>query len=92
MTSLNHGRTWPDKHLGNIWQAVRSFLDLLRTHLADEPAADALIGQVMGTLKEEKLRAMDQKLDEPPKPHQTDHPIMYSHYFTKTIQKIKEKR
>ena len=80
------------RHLENSWQAARSFLDLLIGHLADEPTADALMGQVIDPLMEEKLRAMNQKLDELLKPHQTGHPITYNHYFTETIQKIKEKR
>lgn len=79
-------------HLENSWQAARSFLDLLIGHLADEPTVDALMGQVIDPLMEEKLRAMNRKLDELLKPHQTGHSITYNHYFTETIQKIKEKR
>ena len=41
---------------------------------------------------EEKLRAMNHKLDELLKPYQTGHCITYNHYFTETIQKTKEKR
>lgn len=77
---------------GNNWQAARSFLDLLITHLADEPTADALIGHVIDPLMEEKLCAMNQKLDELLRPHQAGHPITYNHYFTETIKKVKEKR
>lgn len=73
------------RHLENSWQAARSFLDLLIGHVTDEPTADAFMGYVIDPLMEEKLRAMNQKLDELLKPYQTGHCITYNHYFTETI-------
>jgi len=80
------------QHLRNVWQAARSFLDLLISHLADEPTSEALLDQVIDPLMDRKLKDMNQKLDEILRPYQTGHPITYNHYFTETIQKVREKR
>lgn len=80
------------QHLRNVWQAARSFLDLLISHLADEPTSEALLGQVIDPAMDQTLRIMNQKLDEILRPYQAGHPITYNHYFTETIQKVREKR
>ncbi len=80
------------QHLRNVWQAARSFLDLLISHLADEPTSEALLDQVIDPAMDQNLRNMNQKLDEILRPYQAGHPITYNHYFTETIQKVREKR
>lgn len=80
------------QHLRNVWQAARSFLDLLISHLADEPTSEALLDQVIDPLMDRKLKDMDQKLDEILRPYKSGHPITYNHYFTETIQKVRETR
>lgn len=92
---LEQSRPWERlarQHLKNVWQAARSFLDLLVSHLADEPTSEALLGQVIDPLMDEKLKSMNRKLDEILRPYQTGHPITYNHYFTETIQKVRGKR
>ena len=37
-----------------------------------------------------KLKDMNQKLDEILRPYQSGSPITYNHYFTETIQKVRE--
>jgi hypothetical protein len=54
----------------------------------DEATADALLREVINPLMEERYRDMTAKLVEFLTPHQKGHPIMYNHYFTKTIQNI----
>ena len=80
------------QHLKNVWQAARSFLDLLISHLADEPTSEALLDQVIDPLMDRKLKDMNKKLDELLRPYQSGHPITYNHYFTETIQKARETR
>ena len=80
------------QHLRNVWQATRSFLDLLISHLADEPTSEALLGQVIDPLMDQKLKEMNGKLNEILRPYQTGHPITYNHYLTETIQKVRGKR
>ncbi|KAL9128773.1 MAG: hypothetical protein Q9217_002622 [Psora testacea] len=80
------------QHLQNVWQAARSFLDLLISNLADEPTSEALLDQVIDPLMDQKLTEMNQKLEEILKPYQSSHPITYNHYFTETIQKVRETR
>ena len=80
------------QHLKNVWQAARSFLDLLISHLADEPTSEALLDQVIDPLMDRKLGEMNQKLDEILTPYKAGHPITYNHYFTETIQRVREKR
>ena len=90
-----HSQPWEPlarQHLRTVWQAARSFLDLLISHLADEPTSEAILDQVIDPLMDRKLKEMSQKLDEIMTPYKTSHPITYNHYFTETIQKVREKR
>ena len=80
------------QHLRKTWQATKSFLELLVSHLADEKTSEALLGHVIDTIMERKLSVMSEKLSELLKPYQKGHPITYNHYFTETVQRVKEKR
>ena len=80
------------QHLRDTWQATRSFLELLLSHLADEKTSQALLGHVIDSVMDQKLSKMNDKLSELLTPYRKGHPITYNHYFTETIQKVKEKR
>ena len=80
------------QHLRDVWQATRSFLELLISHLADEKTSEALLGHVIDPVMDQRLSKMNGKLRELLTPYQKGHPITYNHYFTETIQKVKEKR
>ena len=80
------------QHLKNVWQAARTFLDLLISHLADEPTSETLLDEVVDPLMDRKLKDMNGKLDEILTPYQNGHAITYNHYFTETIQKVREDR
>ena len=80
------------QHLRDVWQATRSFLEFLVSHLADEKTSEALLGHVIDSVMNQKLSKMNGKLRELVTPYQKGHPITYNHYFTETIQKVKEKR
>lgn len=80
------------QHLRDVWEAARSFLDSLVVHLADEPTSNMLLKEVVDPLMDTRLNHLNKKLDEILEPHRKGHPITYNHYFTETIQKVKEKR
>lgn len=79
-------------HLKAVWEAARAFLELAASHLTDEVTAEALLREVIDPLMEQRYRDMTEKLVELLTPHQKGHPITYNHYFTETIQNMREKR
>ena len=80
------------QHLKSTWHATKSFLEMLLSHLADEKTSEALLGHVVDAMMEQKLSKMNEKLTELLTPYQKGHPITYNHYFTESVQKVKEKR
>lgn len=80
------------QHLLVTWEAARIFLDLTISHLTDETTSEAILREMVDPVMEEKLRQMEDKLRELLMPYQRGHPITYNHYFTETIQNIREKR
>ena len=80
------------QHLREVWEAVRSFLDCLVAHLADEHTSNILLKEVIDPLMDTRLNRLNKKLDEILEPHRKGHPITYNHYLTETIQRVKEKR
>lgn len=80
------------QHLRKVWEATKSFLELLISHLTDEKTSDNLLGYVIDAVMDRKLSKMNEKLSELLSPYQKGHPITYNHYFTETIQRVKEKR
>lgn len=79
-------------HLKAVWEAARAFLELVTSHLTDEVTADALLREVIDPLMDQRYRDMIAKLVELLVPHQKGHPITYNHYFTETLQNMREKR
>lgn len=79
-------------HLKAVLDATRVFLELVTTHLTDEVTADALLREVIDPLMERRYGDMTAKLVELLIPHQKEHPITYNHYFTETIQNMREHR
>lgn len=79
-------------HLKAVWEAARAFLELVTSHLTDEITADALLREVIDPLMEHRYRDMTAKVVvELLMPHQKGHPITHNHYFTETIQNMREK-
>lgn len=93
--SHEQARLWEElarKHLRDIGNAVRVFLELAVTYLTDEVTSEAILLELVDPLIDEKTKLLDPKLDEILAPHQRGHPITYNHYFTETVQKIREER
>lgn len=80
------------KHLRDICNAVRAFLELTVTYLTDEVTSEEILRELLDPLIDEKTKLLDPKLDEILAPHQRGHPITYNHYFTETVQEIREER
>lgn len=79
-------------HLKAVWEAARAFIELTKSHLTDEVTAEALLREIIDPLMEDRLRDMTANLTELIAPYQKGHPITYNHYFTETIQSMREKR
>ncbi|KAK8129401.1 interferon-induced GTP-binding protein Mx [Apiospora kogelbergensis] len=69
---------------GKSWLAV--------AHLADAATSAAIMRNIVKPAMEDMLTALNSKTGELLKPHQTLHPITYNHYFTDTIQNVRQKR
>ncbi|KAI9669191.1 MAG: hypothetical protein M1817_004733 [Caeruleum heppii] len=80
------------RHIQETWDATRTFLDLVMSHLADETTAEALLKEVVDPVMEFKISELNEKLKELLAPYQRGHPITYNHHFTETIQSLREKR
>ena len=80
------------EHIGKILKAVGMFLEQVFAWLTDETTASNLLRNVVGPALNERAKAANEKLDEILVPYTRGHPITYNHYFTETIQKIREER
>lgn len=86
---------WEDlarQHLHDMWDAARAFLELTASHLTDVITSEALLREIIDPIMDEKLRRLDQKLDELLEPNRRGHPVTYNRYFTETIQDVRQKR
>lgn len=79
-------------HVHKTWEVVRSFLVQALGTLTDENTLEGLFHEVIDPLMEERLHQVDSKLDDVLLPHIHGHPITYNHYFTETIQQIRQSR
>ncbi|OCL04807.1 dynamin GTPase [Glonium stellatum] len=85
-------RKLASQHIKTVWDATRGFIILLLSHLSEESTAGAFLMTHIESLLTERLRMANLKLDEILKPYERGHPITYNHYFTETIQRVKQKR
>lgn len=86
---------WEDKarsHIKIICDAVETFLEQVLAYLADVNTCSNLYRDVIGPLLSERAKEINVKLDEILIPFTRGHPITYNHYFTETIQDIRQKR
>ncbi|KAL9045218.1 MAG: hypothetical protein Q9214_001710 [Letrouitia sp. 1 TL-2023] len=79
-------------HVKAAWDAAKLFIDMLLSHLADETTADRVLHQMVYPSMDKMRHILDEKISEIFKPYKKGHPITYNHYFTETVQKVKEKR
>ncbi|KAL8792225.1 MAG: hypothetical protein Q9195_005181 [Heterodermia aff. obscurata] len=79
-------------HAHGVWEAVKSFLGLALGALTDDDTVDGLFREVIDPLMQDRLEKLDSKLEEVLLPYVHGHPITYNHYFTETIQAIRQQR
>ncbi|KAI9845871.1 MAG: hypothetical protein M1838_001526 [Thelocarpon superellum] len=80
------------RHILASWKTARAFLDLVISHLTDENTAESLLREVVDPLMDKISAQLKEKVTEVLMPFQKGHPITYNHYFTETIQALREKR
>ncbi len=79
-------------HLQSTWNAVKTFLELTLAHLTDDITTDNLFREVVEPKMNQKVKQVQDKLQELMAQNQKGHPITYNHYFTGTIQKVRRER
>ena len=79
-------------HIITIWKAVREFLGHVATYIADTATSKALFQKIFEPALNNLLEILKAKITELLIPHQKGHPITYNHYFTETLQKVRNKR
>ena len=79
-------------HVRAVWKAVKEFLRLAVSHVADEATSTALFDRIVAPALDDQQEVLDQKTSELLMPHQRGHPITYNHFFTKTLQEIRAER
>ncbi|KAM3539202.1 hypothetical protein ARSEF1564_007893, partial [Beauveria bassiana] len=81
-----------ESHVQKVWEAVRLSLSHLVTHIADTTTVKAILTRVFEPKLDFLRQALYEKLSGLLKPHQSGHPITYNHYFTATLQNIRQER
>ena len=79
-------------HVRAVWKAVKEFLRLAVSHVADEATSTALFDRIVAPALDDQQEVLDWKTSELLMPHQRGHPITYNHFFTKTLQEIRAER
>lgn len=79
-------------HVRAVWKAVKEFLRLAVSHVADEATSTALFDEIIAPALDDQHEVLDRKTSELLMPHQRGHPITYNHYFTETLQRIRAER
>ncbi|KUI71001.1 Interferon-induced GTP-binding protein Mx [Cytospora mali] len=79
-------------HVQDVGAAARELLSLVCAHIADESACQSLLQEIMNPAMDRIMMALQEKADEILLPHNNGHPITYNHYFTETLQKVRDER
>jgi GTP-binding protein EngB required for normal cell division len=80
------------KHIKTVWKAAKEFLSLTTTYIADAATSKALFQKIFEPALSQLLETLNAKNTELLTPHQKGHPITYNHYFTETLQKVRNER
>jgi hypothetical protein len=79
-------------HAEKVWKAAKEFLSFIITFVADATTCKALFQKIFEPALAEILETLNTKTTELLRPHQKSHPITYNHYFTETLQKVRNER
>lgn len=79
-------------HVDKVWKAAKEFLGHAAAYVADATTSKALFQKIFEPALNQLLGTLDEKTTELLTPHQRSHPITYNHYFTETLQKLRNER
>ncbi|ROW06113.1 hypothetical protein VMCG_04580 [Cytospora schulzeri] len=79
-------------HVQNTGAAARKLLSLVCAHTADDGACRHILREIVDPAMDRIMMALEVKADRLLLPHVNGHPITYNHYFTETLQKIRNER
>ena len=92
---LEQSALWEEiarSHIDKVWKAAKEFLGHATSQIADETTSKALFLKIFEPALSQLLVNLNQKTSELLAPHQKSHPITYNHYFTETLQKVRNQR
>lgn len=81
-----------EDHAKGVFNAVQQSLSYLVAHVTDTATVDVVIAEAIRPGLDKIQASLREKLAELLKSHYSGHPITYNHYFTETLQKIRESR
>lgn len=79
-------------HVENVGAAARELLKLVCAHTADDTACRFLLQEIVNPAMDHIMMTLQAKADKLLLPHSNGHPITYNHYFTETLQKVRDER
>lgn len=79
-------------HVDTVSAAARKLLNLVCEHIADDKTSQFIMRDIVEPALESITRTLQSKADELLEPHKNGHPITYNHYFTETLQKVRDER
>ena len=79
-------------HVDGVWKAAKKFLGHAVAYVADATTSKALFQKIFEPALNQLLKTLNEKTTELLTPHQRSHPITYNHYFTETLQKLRNER
>lgn len=79
-------------HVETVAAAARRHLILVCEHVADSTTSQHIIREIVEPALETITETLQTKAEELLEPHKDGHPITYNHYFTETLQKVRDDR
>lgn len=79
-------------HVQRAGAAAKELLRLVCAYTADETACHFLLQEIVNPAIERIMKDLQEKADKLLLPHSSGHPITYNHYFTETLQKVRDER
>ncbi|KAH7016233.1 dynamin family protein [Microdochium trichocladiopsis] len=79
-------------HVQRTWDACKVFLRQVIDHVADTNTSSTVLQRIIGPAMDVILADLRVRTTQILKQHQELHPITYNHYFTQTLQKIRDDR
>lgn len=79
-------------HVNAVADASRKLLHLVCEYIADDTTSHLIIREIVDPALENIKATLQSKADELLEPHKNGHPITYNHYFTETLQRVRDER